>query len=183
MTSKVQLVKLNVGGKLFLINYDTMKKSSVLVNKYKEQAHYHSNASSNASSENENPALEIFIDRNGEIFQDILEYWRSQKIRREREEGLRKLKHEAQYFQVQDLTHKVNGLLEQLANDDEDYDYQVIQHPFNCNYLIVPSQGELKPFQEDDTIVTGFKYCLSSNAYESKLVVRRPRKKCKLAHN
>ncbi|CAO3638565.1 unnamed protein product [Mucor fragilis] len=101
----------------------------------------------------------------------------------EREEGLRKLKHEAQYFQVQDLTHKVNGLLEQLANDDEDYDYQVIQHPFNCNYLIVPSQGELKPFQEDDTIVTGFKYCLSSNAYESKLVVRRPRKKCKLAHN
>ncbi|KAL9559319.1 hypothetical protein MBANPS3_000493 [Mucor bainieri] len=157
MTSEVQPVKLNVGGKLFLANYDTVKKSSVLVDKYKtKQAQFHSNA----SNENKYPALEIFIDRNGEIFQEILEYWRTQKIYPESEEGLRKLRHEADYFDVQDL---------------------VIQHPFNCNYLIVPSQGELKPFQEGDAIVTGYKYCLTSNVYESKLVVKRPRKKSRLA--
>ncbi|KAK4512620.1 TOM (translocase of outer membrane) complex component [Mucor velutinosus] len=185
MASEVQLLKLNVGGKLFLINYDTIKKSSVLLDKYKKkqaQTH-HSNAGISVINENKPPVLEIFIDRNGEIFQDILEYWRSQKIYSKTEEGLRKLRHEADYFDIQDLVREVNDLLERYDNDDDDYDYQVIQHPFNCNYLIVPSQGDLKPFQENDSIVTGYKYCLSRNVYESKLVVKRPRKKCKLAQN
>ncbi|GAN11777.1 hypothetical protein MAM1_0937c11373 [Mucor ambiguus] len=181
MTCKAQLVKLNVGGKFFLINYDTISKSSVLVDKYlKGQAQTDSNASSNAINENKYPVLEIFIDRNGEIFQYILEYLRSQKVYPKSEEGLRKLRHEADYFNLQDLVRTVNVFLEQYDDNDENYDYQVIQHPFSCNYLIVPSQGELKPFQEDDTIVTGYKYCLASNVYESKLVVKRPRKKCKL---
>lgn len=185
MTNELQLVKLNVGGKLFLINRETIKKSSVLVEiiKKKQEQTHSNDANGNAVGENEHPILEVFIDRNGEIFQDILEYWRSQKIYTESEEVLRKLRHEADYFNVQDLIHKVDGLLEQYDENDEDYDYQVIQHPFNCNYLIVPSQGELKPFQENDAIVTGYKYCLSSNVYESKLVVKRPRKKCKLAQD
>ncbi|CAO0801909.1 unnamed protein product [Mucor circinelloides] len=183
MTNQVQLVKLNVGGKLFLINCDTVKKSDVLVDKYKEkQAHIQANTT-NASDDKEHTPLEIFFDRNGEVFQDILEYWRSQRIRPDDQEGLRKLRHEANYFSVQDLVSKVDELLEQYDGNVDDFDYQVIQHPFNCNYLIVPSQGELKPFQEDDIIVTGYKYCLTSNVYESKLVIKRPRKKCKLAHN
>lgn len=184
MTNILKLVKLNVGGTEFLLNYDIVKRSNVLLHKYEKKLSSSSaDTKDDESCETNHQALEIFVDRNGELFQDILEYWRSENIFSYDPEHLEKLKNEAMYFQVNGMINRIDQILKDSEASDDDFDYQVIQHPFDCNYLIKPSEGELKPFEHDATIVTGYKYCLSQNVYESKLVIKRPKKKTKLDHN
>ncbi|KAI8637830.1 hypothetical protein BD408DRAFT_423947 [Parasitella parasitica] len=183
--------RLNVGGKTFLIGYDTIKKSAVLQKKYgnKHNVGTLSDTSNDAGDDEDDEddeeiePLDIFIDRDGQLFQGILEYWRSQTVPSKDVEYLNKLRLEACYFCAHDLVLKVDEILKENDINDDDFEYQAIQHPFQSNYLIKPSEGELKPFEEDATIVSAYKYCLSPNVFESRLVIQRPRKRCKLAEN
>ncbi|CEP09451.1 hypothetical protein [Parasitella parasitica] len=174
-------VRLNVGGKRFIVDHDTIKKSTVLYEKYakKRNVDILSDFDDDEDDELLGP-LDIFIDRDGELFKGILEYWRSQNVPSDDPEYLNKLKLEASHFRVHDLVSKVDKILLDYEIMDDDYEYQVIQHPFKCNYLIKPSDGELKPFEEDAAIVSAYKYCPSQNVFESKLVLKRPRKRCRL---
>ncbi|KAG2213610.1 hypothetical protein INT46_002762 [Mucor plumbeus] len=180
MTSILRLVKLNVGGTKFLLNYNIIKQSNILLDEYEKKL---ADSSTDIKGDESDQVLDIFVDRNGELFQDILEYWRSENILANDQEHLKKLKNEAIYFQINGMIAQIDQILKDSEATEDDFDYQVIQHPFNCNYLIKPSEGELKSFEHDATIVTGYTYCHSHNAYESKLVIKRPKKKVKLNRN
>jgi hypothetical protein len=104
------IVKLNVGGELFSTFYCTVIKSSYFLNLLNEEK------MSSKTIINKN---EIFIDRSGELFRDILYFLRTQLLFASDIEKLRSLQKEAEFYQIQDMIQASNSEIENLLKDDQ----------------------------------------------------------------
>ncbi|EPB88616.1 hypothetical protein HMPREF1544_04609 [Mucor circinelloides 1006PhL] len=97
--SPFSLIMLNVGGKSFTSLYKTLEKSRYLHDLIRHNAKVTVNED------------ELFIDRNSDLFRQILFYLRTGIILPNSEEGIKQLLSEAEVYQCQDM---VNALQFQL---------------------------------------------------------------------
>lgn len=104
------IVKLNVGGELFSTFYDTIIKSSYFLNLLNEEK------MSSKTIINKN---EIFIDRSGELFRDILYFLRTQLLFASDIKKLRSLQKEAEFYQIEDMIQASNSEIKNLLKDDQ----------------------------------------------------------------
>lgn len=115
MTKEFKLINLNIGEKKFSTYDDTLTTSSyfqkLIENKRGEQA---------TVIEKDNDQV-FFIDRDGDVSEEIMHYLRSLAIRAETPEKLEKLVIEATFFDFKELVMRADQVLEDInvAGDDE----------------------------------------------------------------
>jgi hypothetical protein len=121
----------------------------------------------------------FFIDRDGDIFEDILHYLRSCEIRQRSQEQLKKLGHESTFYGFDELKAKVNQALYNWMLDKEG-DVEFYVKAMDAGAITVNgSFSENLPDMHDDNsiIVNKFKYHTSSLTSEIKLIIKSIKKK------
>jgi hypothetical protein len=99
-----KIIKLNVGGMKYTLTKETVEKCPALVNLIK------------GSLENDEKD-EIFINRDGLIFRKILQYLRDEAMHVEDVEGLKELRAEASFFNLDSLEKLVDEKLKKKSSN------------------------------------------------------------------
>lgn len=117
MEKDFNLINLNVGGKKITTYYDTLKQSSYF------QKLIENNEAQQALVVEQGNDQVFFIDRDADVFEEIMHYLRSFEIRFDTPEDLEKLKIEATFFDLKDLVLKVEHTLRNIydASDEGTY--------------------------------------------------------------
>ncbi|KAG2211015.1 hypothetical protein INT46_010922 [Mucor plumbeus] len=173
MGNNFNLINLTVGGKKFITYYDTLKQSTYF------QGLIQNNAGAQAAPIEGEEDKHFFIDRDGDIFEDILHYLRSYEIRQRSQEQLKKLEHESTFYGFDELKAKVNQALYNWVLDKEgDVEFSV--EAIEKDAILVDSSfSENLPDMHNDNsiIVNKFKYFTSSLTSETKLITKSIKKK------
>lgn len=98
-------IKLNVGGKAFITKYETLMSSPYFKKLAQDETPPDSIKITHQGS------AYFFIDRDPEIFKDIMYYLRTWHVRSKDETYLKTLNHEAKFFGFDDLVKKTDLML------------------------------------------------------------------------
>lgn len=104
------IIKLNVGGTSFVTFYKTLTQSKFFVSLLSEDV-----LSNKAMTSNN----EIFIDRSGNLFVDILYYLRTHSVFANEIDTLRLLQEEAKYYQLDELAEASEQEIKSLSEIDK----------------------------------------------------------------
>lgn len=170
MGDNFKLVKLNVGGKRFITYYDTLKPSTYF------QALVKNEKATGAVVIKKNGNKELFIDRDGGLFEDVMRYLRSFEVRSRDREYLEKLMHEAEFFKFHELTYKIQSILNNYIDEDNDVDFELVDAS-SCFTFLQNGSKKIDTMKEDgSTIIAGFSYA-ATDGKTSKFVKMTPKKK------
>ncbi|KAG1502218.1 hypothetical protein G6F54_002511 [Rhizopus delemar] len=99
-----KLLKLYVGGIPYYTYHDTLRRSPYFMNLLDGEMKKKTFVNGD----------EIFIDRNGQLFEHVIEYLRTGSLESIEDDikSLNKLREEAEYYQLKDLIDAINGLVE-----------------------------------------------------------------------
>jgi hypothetical protein len=103
------IIKLNVGGELFMTLYSTLSKSVYFVN-------FLNNTMGIKTMVNED---EIFLDRSAELFREILLYLRTAKVFCRDLQKLQSLQEEAEYFPLPEMIQAIEAKKLELQKSDQ----------------------------------------------------------------
>ncbi|CEG77959.1 hypothetical protein RMATCC62417_12630 [Rhizopus microsporus] len=111
-SQQAKLVKLNVGGDLYLTYEVTLKKSLFFKNLLETEMQNNEKTDSG----------EILVDRCGKLFEHVLRYLRNGTIRWNKldVELLEKLSEEVEFYQVEEMKRMIDEELEKRKNKEED---------------------------------------------------------------
>ncbi|KAL9558472.1 hypothetical protein MBANPS3_000890 [Mucor bainieri] len=137
MDKNYTLVTLNVGGKTFTTYYDTLKQSSYF------QKLIETKKGEQAFIIKENDEEVFFIDRDGQVFDEIMHYLRSFEIRVDAIEELEKLKIEAIFFAFTELVSKIEQALRKANDKIDNVNYCLEEAGLNADEIISTSSTSL----------------------------------------
>lgn len=102
------IIKLNVGGQLFTTFHKTLTQSKYFVNLLNEDS---------LSGKTMTDKNEIFIDRNGRLFSDVLFYLRTHSVFAKDIDMLRLLQEEAKFYQLNAMVEVSEQEIENLSEN------------------------------------------------------------------
>lgn len=103
------IIKLNVGGQLFTTFHKTLAQSKYFVNLLRKDS---------LSGKTMTDKNEIFIDRNGRLFSDVLYYLRTHSMFAKDIDMLRLLQEEAKFYQLDAMVEVSEQEIKNLSEND-----------------------------------------------------------------
>ncbi|GAN11181.1 hypothetical protein MAM1_0497d10739 [Mucor ambiguus] len=101
------LIHLNVGGKRFVSTYETLRGCKYLDNLIK------------SNSKNPETLPEIFINRDGSLFRQVLFYLRTGLVFPDDKQGIEQLLSEATFYQFQEMVYAVQEQLDKIKLSEQ----------------------------------------------------------------
>lgn len=174
MTNQFDVVSLNVGGKKFTTYYDTLKQST-----YFQQLMSDGQASGAIIIKNDDGQIDYFIDRDGRLFEDVLNYLRSLKVCAIDREHLEKLLVEASFFKLDEMASKVQKMLmlEDYEESNSATRFELVSNSKTTTSVNV-GDSTIQTIGEEDggTIIAGINYRTEGDREVSQFVKMIPRK-------
>ncbi|CAO0791576.1 unnamed protein product [Mucor circinelloides] len=159
------LIQLNVGGQMFKTYCDTLMDSSYFQNL--EQGVPQPDAI--RINDDKKPAI-YFIDRDPEIFRDIMTYLKTWKIHSTDEHYLRILQREALFYGFDDMVKRIDQMLSTTAPSEKVFN--VAYQSKEAEYLPVNFDTVKFDSTANETLVQAFRYTAFENHQVSKIVVK-----------
>ncbi|KAL0135622.1 BTB/POZ protein [Mucor lusitanicus] len=131
------IIKLNVGGTPFTTFYTTLAQSEFFVHLLDE---------STLSSKTITSNNEIFIDRSGKLFDDILYYLRTHSVFANDFDTLRLLQEEANYYQLEGMVEASEKEIKRLLEIDTEKTSFILKDADTLkersNYIVLAEQAD-----------------------------------------
>ncbi|GAN04691.1 hypothetical protein MAM1_0071c04155 [Mucor ambiguus] len=167
MDKNSKLITLNVGGKKFITFCDTLKQSTYLQKLTETKK---GDQASIIQKENEQI---FFIDRDGEVFEEIMHYLRSFEIRVDTVEDLEKLKIEATFFDVKELVLEAEQTLLSISDASDDATYCLELPENDAQAVKMNFSGSMAANKTNQRIIKKFSYIDKEGSSRVVLVVEK----------
>ncbi|KAL9539742.1 hypothetical protein MBANPS3_010092 [Mucor bainieri] len=160
---KASVMKLNVGGEIFRPYYATLEASSYFRNLQSKMI-----PQPNAITVYQPTSVCHFIDRDPEVFRDILHYLKTWEVNSSDKHYLTILQNEADFYGFYDLVKRIDQMLSVAALDDklfsERYESREAKH-------LPVDFGTIRLDSPTETLVQTFRYGCWPGHEESKIVL------------
>ncbi|KAF1797791.1 BTB/POZ protein [Mucor lusitanicus] len=148
------IIKLNVGGTPFTTFYTTLAQSEFFVHLLDE---------STLSSKTITSNNEIFIDRSGKLFDDILYYLRTHSVFANDFDTLRLLQEEANYYQLEGMVEASEKEIKRLLEIDTEKTSFILKDADTLkersNYIVLAEQADQFRVYEVLDVINVVKFC------------------------
>ncbi|CEP19093.1 hypothetical protein [Parasitella parasitica] len=142
-----KLINLNVGGYVCTTYYDTLKRSIYFQNLVLQEK-------AESAFVNGNDDKEFFIDRDGDAFQDVMQYLRTYELPVKDIERLKILRSEATFYKFNDMVKKIDEAILFTKKNNICYSVKPIFMAFDT--IKMNESGQLKPMKNNSIIVAAY---------------------------